>query len=465
MTANQLQGISDDPVLDRLQTEVLAAGLCSHCGSCVGLAPQRLEMRRTPRGPLPFARLDSREPVPAAAYTACPGKGINYPDMCRFVFGRQPENWLIGCYRQVFVGYSALPAIRRAAASGGVITQVLLYLLEQNHIQGAVVVQQGRPQPWLAEPVIARSREEIIAASQSVYMPVPVNKLLDQMSAFEGRLAYVGLPDQVASLRYLQYLGHPGASKVDYVLGPYVGTNNYLESIESFLRSHGIQSLREIVELRYREGEWPGYLQIKTRTGQVLRAEKFYYNYLIPFYITHSTLMSVDFTNELTDISVGDAWSPRYEAQGGGFSVVVARSARGQQLLADMQARHLINLEELAVDQGLAMHGHMLDFKKRGSFIRMDWRRRRQPVPDYGYRPEHIPLMRQLTEVVISGLFTVGATLPARRLVELVPLNIIGPLFNQLRKSWKNLSKPVKRKGLQSTRFQTWSTLDKHPEP
>jgi coenzyme F420 hydrogenase subunit beta len=447
-----------DPVLARLQAEVIAAGLCTHCGTCSGLSPAGLEMRETPRGPLPFCRSEQHPPLPEAAFTACPGKGINYPDMCRFTFDAQPDNWLVGCYRNIFVGYSGVPAVRRGGASGGVITQTLLYLLEQNYIQGAVVVRQGQPRPWLAQPVIARTADEIMAAGQSVYIPVPVNTLLDQMAAFDGRLAYVGLPDQVAALRYLQYLEHPGAAKVDYVLGPYVGTNNYLEAIASYLRSHGIHRLEEIVELRYREGEWPGYLQIKTRSGQVLKAEKFYYNYLIPFYITYSTLMSVDFTNELTDISVGDAWSPRYESQGGGFSVVVARSAKGEQLLADMHRQKLLHLEEIAVDQALTMHGHMLDFKKRGTFIRMNWRRLQgKHIPDYGYRPTHIPLMRQLTEAVITAIFAMCCTLPARRLVELVPLAIIGPIFDTLRKSWKRLSKPVKRKGLQTASFATWS--------
>ncbi|MCZ7666239.1 MAG: Coenzyme F420 hydrogenase/dehydrogenase, beta subunit C-terminal domain [Chloroflexi bacterium] len=38
----------------------------------------------------------------------------------------------------------------------------------------------------------------------------------------------------------------------------------------------------------------------------------------------------MDFTNELSDISVGDAWHPRYEAQGAGFSVVAARTEKGR---------------------------------------------------------------------------------------------------------------------------------------
>lgn len=443
-----------DPVFARLEREVIQPGLCTHCGTCVGLSQGTLHMVSTAHGPLPRPTGNGPVRLAPGAWEACPGKGVDYPALCRWLFGQLPENWLIGCYRHLYIGYSARPDVRRRGASGGVITQTLLYLLETGLIDGAVAVCQGRPHPWQAEPILARTPEEILATSQSVYAPVPVNTILASLAHFPGRVAFVGLPDQVAALRQLQRMGDPTARKVRYVLGPYVGTNMYFGAIESFLRSHGIQDVTDVAELRYREGEWPGYLQIRTRSGRVLRAEKFYYNYLIPFYITRSTRYSVDFTNELTDISVGDAWHPRYEAQGQGFSVVVARSQQGEELLQAMQRQGVVHLEPLALQEALSMHGHMLDFKKRGAFIRMEWRRARgKPAPKYGYRPQAIPFSRRLVEVVISGLFVLCGTRWARRAVEWVPLGVLGPLFNSLRKGWKNLSKPAKRRGLADTTF------------
>ena len=440
-------------VFARLQSEVIRPGLCTHCGTCVGLARGALAMAPAPEGPLPAA-IGVPVALPALAFDACPGKGLDYPALARAVFGCEPQSWLAGVVRSAYLGFAQTAEIRRRAASGGVITQTLVYLLEQGLVQGAVVVSQGQPRPWLAEPIIARSVDEILAASQSVYAPVPVNILLEEMATFPGRLAYVGLPDQVAALRRLQQAGHPGACKVDYVLGPYVGTNMYGAAIESYLRANGIHDLDEVTELRYREGEWPGYLQVKTRAGRILRTEKFYYNYLIPFFVTRSTLFSVDFTNELTDLSVGDAWHPRLETQRGGFSVMLARTARGEQLLHAMQAQGKVALAAISLDEALAMHGHMLDFKKRGSFIRMQWRRARgQAVPDYGYAPVQIPWARYAVELVISTIFAVGRTRIARRIVERVPITILGPLFNTARKRWKQLSKPVKRNGLATTRF------------
>lgn len=443
-------------VFARLEEEVIAAGLCTHCGTCAGLSEG--QVRLTAVTLLPTARTPNPQLL-EIAYTACPGRGVDYPGLNRSLFGRLPENWLMGHYRQLFVGYATEPSVRQQAASGGVLTQTLLHLLANGRIQGAVACQMGQSTPWQAQPVIATTAAAIRAASQSIYAPVPVNTILPQMSAFNGRLAYVGLPDQVAALRRLQELGHEGANKVDFVLGPYVGTNLLPQALLSFLRSHGVNSLEEITRLRYRDGEWPGHLSIHLRDGRHLTAEKFHYNYLIPFYMTPSSGLTADFTNELTDISVGDAWSPAYESQKQGFSVVVARSAKGETLLQEMAEQGAIRLSPLPLAEALAMHGHMLDFKKRGTFIRLQMRRALgQRTPTFGYHPQSIPLSRYAVEGVISGLFWLCATRPLRRLVEWVPLGVIGPMFNRLRLGWKRLSKPVKRHGLTTLVFELDTT-------
>lgn len=444
-------------VYNTLKEQVIDGGLCTHCGLCAGLSEGQLTMQETAAGPLPRPAAGIHPQtidLPNEALTACPGYQVDYPALYQHVFGAMPENRLAGNCKEAFISYATDAGVRRQGASGGVITQALLYLLESGQIDGAVVVQQGVSQPWQAQPIIARTREDILRASQSVYAPVPVNTILAQLNDESGRLAFVGLPDQVAAIRQLQRVNHPAVACIEYILGPYVGTNMTFEAVRSFLRSNGVPDAREIAVLRYREGEWPGYLYIKLKDGREFKAEKFYYNYLIPFYITNGTLFAVDFTNELTDFSVGDAWSPSYEERGKGFSVVLARTERGLNLLHEMQEAGLITLDATPLDEALAMHGHMLDFKKRGAFIRLQWRRwRGLPVPDYGYQPRDIPLSRYLVECIVSGLFLVGRTRLARWIVEQIPLSVIGPFFNFLRQTWKRFSKPVKRQGLQTIDF------------
>ena len=56
------------------------------------------------------------------------------------------------------------------------------------------------------------------------------------------------------------------------------------------------------------------------------------------------------------------------------------------------------------------MHSHGYDLKKRGTFIRMQFRSwLGKPNPDYGYRLKGFPFSRYLMEIVIDGLFLILA--------------------------------------------------------
>lgn len=447
---------SGEALWEDLRTDVIEAGNCTHCGACAGLNPDLLGMRATQAGPLPHPVRPFRagdEQGLSLAHAVCPGRGVPFPELFE-AFGRTPQDWLIGPHQVLFTGHAADPAVRRRGASGGVISRTLIHLLETERVAGCVVLRQGRDVPDRAGPVLATSREEILAAAQSVYAVTPVLDILSDLKRVKGNLALVGLPDQIAAVRMLQVAGHPVAERIRWLLGPYTGTNMYEGAVRSFLRSNRVPDNVPITRLQWRAGEWPGYLEVETADGQVLRAEKFYYNYLIPFFVSRNCLITPDFANELTDISVGDAWSPAFEAERAGHSVVVARTSAARTLVEEMRdAGHLI-LEPVSRPDALAMHGHMIDLKKRGTFIRLDWQAKAgRPIPRFGYRPAVIAPARRRVEWVISGLFGIGRTAAARRVVTLMPLSVIGPTFNWLRKTWKSASRPVKRRGLAEVDF------------
>ena len=61
--------------------------------------------------------------------------------------------------------------------------------------------------------------------------------------------------------------------------------------------------------------------------------------------------MIPDLTNECTDLSVGDAWSPKFESQGGGHSVIVPRSDKAMKVLTEMEIEQKVTLEPIEVAQ------------------------------------------------------------------------------------------------------------------
>lgn len=449
-----MKKINNNQSFEIIKKKVIDAGICSHCGSCIGLYPDVLSEKRTDQGPIPIKN-QKKTINDKKLIDICPGKGISYCSLNKFIFNKSLSQSVIGNYIQGYVGYTKDKKIRNQAASGGITTAVLVYLLKNKFIDGAVVLKHGSPKPWLSQPIIVQTEKDIILSSQSVYIPIMTNMILSKIKKFKGRLAYVGLPDQVASIRKLQQLGNKSALKIKYILGPYMGTAMYLGSVTSFLNSKGGYSLGDIKSLRYRAGEWPGYLRIDLKNGQILKIPKFYYNYLIPFYISKASLLSVDFTNELTDISVGDAWSPKYEKQGKGFSVVLGRTRKGISILKKMEKDGEIFLEKKKEIDLINMHGHMLDFKKRGSFIRIKFIRLiGKKTPKYDYKPVNISLSRYLVEIVILTIFMIGKTKLVRNIVKKIPTEAFGRLFDKLRTIWKKLSKSTKRKGLSNIKFQ-----------
>jgi coenzyme F420 hydrogenase subunit beta len=381
--------------------------------------------------------------------SACPGVGIDYPRLCATRSGHRPDSWLTGIVKKVRTGHAADPAIRLAGASGGVITRVLQYLLESGRIDGAVIAKQGVPTPMEASAIIATTPQEILECAGSVYIQVP---MIPALSRFEPgkRYAFVGTPEQTAALRELQRRGDERARQVVYVLGPYTGTALSPRALEYYLRSNHVAKDDPVTSVKWRAGKWPGYLEICTKSGIVLRSPKVYYNFLIPFFVTDTSLLSRDFCNEFADLAVGDAWSPKFENAGeGGVSVVVTRTDEMESIVAEMSNKGLLALEEADPAKAGDMHGHMLDFKKRGGYLRGRMRRFfGRPAPDYGYRPARIAFPRRVVELVISSVFFLCRSAPARWIVCHIPERILGPFFNWMRLRWKALSRPTKRKGL-----------------
>lgn len=409
-------------------------------------------MVSTPSGVVP--QFDAGCELPALAWIACPGKGIDYPALYREHYGSLPTDWRVGHINRLWTGHATEPAIRRAGASGGVTTAVLIHLLKTGRIDAAILAKQGIPTAAEASWFIAHSQEDILSCVQSVYVPVSMLDCLPQLESGK-KYAITLVPEQAAALRVMQHAGHAPATQIEYVLGPYTGTALDKRAIRSLLRANGVASNDLITSLKWRAGEWPGYLEILTASGREIRSKKVYYNFLIPFYVTQTSLQSMDFANEFTDLSVGDAWSPKFESLGQGFSVVASRSEKMTGVIREMQDQNLLTLDEADILEASAMHGHMIDFKKRGGYLRNQWRRKTgRAAPDYGLKPVGTGVSRIAVECVISTIFAVCRTPLARWTMEHIPEKILGPLFNNLRLAWKNASKPAKRKGLKDLRME-----------
>lgn len=455
---------SRDPVWAKIYEEIIRPGLSMHSGTAEGLSNGTLALDDPDGACLP--RLTGRGSVPQICYDASPEVNPSYPKMNEMVFGKKdPRSMLLGEYKRIAIAHSTDEEIRSNAASGGILTAVLCHLLETGKIKGAVVLTMDKEKPWRAIPTIAHTKAEILDSGQSKYAVSPVNTILSELEKEEGPLAYVGLPHQVFAIRRLLSLKHPSVRSIKYVFGPFFGNELYGSSVKSFLRKFGVKK-EDLQSLSYRAGEWPGYMEAKMKNarlppasagtdgdgqGKTVRMPKFHANYLIPFHITQSSLLSHDLTNEFTDLSGGDAWAPVYEERGKGFSLLITRSETGDALIKEMEQAGKLWLKDIDEEEAVKMQSHGLDFKKRGSLLRIHYRQKRGlRTYDFGLALGKISMSRRIFERLLDAVFVICAWPLSRWVADMIPDGIIGPLFQWFRRVWKASTKKVKRSGLKN---------------
>jgi coenzyme F420 hydrogenase subunit beta len=429
--------------------KILRNNLCNRCGTCVGLSGGKIIFEDKTGRYLPkiIGKLEGNELE--TIIEACSGWAFDFPGYRDLLYDKSYYHTYIGPYKNIYIGYSNDSQVRLNSASGGILSSVLIWLLEKKMIDGAVVLQMSDEKPWLTEPVIATNKGDILNAAQSKYIISSTNEILPEIGKFQGKLAYVGLPGQVQSIRKLQVSNHPAVKNIEYIFGPFYGNTLHFSSIRSLLRSYGIKDYTKIKKLYFRYGEWPGNMRIELSDDRVIELKKFYANYLIPSHILKNSLLCTDFTNEFTDISGGDAWAPQYEERGKGFSLVIPRTEKGLNILSDMQKEGWISLDKIDLNKAISMHSHGYDLKKRGAFIRLRFRKLFGKMnPDYGYKLKGFPFLRYLMEILLDVLFRLLRTQLSRWLITKIPPIIIGSLFERIRTFWKRITHNIKRKDL-----------------
>ena len=291
---------------------VMQSELCNRCGTCVGLSEGHIRFRDREGIFLPEVVKELSDQAYDRIWDACAGKEFNFPKHRKYFYPDTPHfHTYTGAYRDLYIGFAEDSLFRTSGASGGILSTILIYLLEKGKIQGAVVTRMSPEKPWLTEPFIASTREEILEGAQSKYILTSVNEILAESSKFKGVLAYVGLPGQVQSIRKLQKAGDPAVSNIQFIFGPFYGNTLHFSSVKSFLRSHGEKDYTKIRKLYFRHGEWPGNMRVEMESGRIIELKKFHANYLIPFHIVRNSLYCSDFTNEYTGI-LGEMPGLRY---------------------------------------------------------------------------------------------------------------------------------------------------------
>ncbi|MCK4454585.1 4Fe-4S binding protein, partial [Candidatus Parcubacteria bacterium] len=145
---------------DKIIFTVVKHDLCTGCGTCVSLCPnEAIELVIDKKKGIHIPEIDeNRCNNCGICYKICPGHEVDFKTLNLEIFGKEPEDVLIGNYLNCYVGHATNYDIRYNSASGGLITQLLIFALEEGIIDGALVTRMKRDSPLEPEPFIARTK-------------------------------------------------------------------------------------------------------------------------------------------------------------------------------------------------------------------------------------------------------------------------------------------------------------------
>ena len=441
-------------LVKKIFQEVIKPGNCFHCGLCEGMSNNLFKMKEVDKIPIPkLIRKPNEKDIPdlKKIILACPGRGYPYNYLSKKMKHRKKSK-LIGNYNDLYISSSNRKLIREKASSGGLVRTLLIELIKSKKVDYVCVLDKKKKTILNFDVLITKNLNKITNLSQSIYQTTP---LLHKLKFLKKNKSYVfvGLPEHVASLRVLKIKYPKEFAHIKYLISIYSGTNMYPGAIEFYLKGNGINSLQEISKIDWRHGEWPGKLRIVTKNKKILSLKKFYYNYLIPFFISKNCLITPDFTGELSDISIGDAWNPTLENKGYGYSVVISRSPSFSNILKSLNKRKIINSNLIDLKSTVKMHAHMIEFKKIGSYLRIKHFKKFGPVPLYDLKPNFVSNKRKLIEDIIRIVILISSMKYIKKIFSFIGSNILGLIFQHIRKIWKSLTKPAKRQGLTQNKF------------
>lgn len=317
--------------------DVVQANLCAGCGICEALDGQgRVQMEISSDG---FYRPRIHDDAPEIwrrVKQVCPGVVVDQDS------NHHPRGLerLWGPVQSIRVGHSTDPEVRWRASSGGVLSGILIYLLESGIVDQVIHIGPQDDEPFVASVHKSRTRDQILANAGSRYAPTaPLVGVNEWLREDRVQYAFVGKPCDVAALRAYGKL-NPDVGQRIRVLVSFLcaGTSSLLATYD-LIESLGIDRDR-VQRLRYRGFGWPGKTTIEDKAGQeysMSYGES--WGQILGRQLQFRCKICPDGVGGLADIVCGDAWyardgHPSFEEKPG-RSLVIARTTKGHQILQD----------------------------------------------------------------------------------------------------------------------------------
>lgn len=345
---------------NRMIDRIKKNNLCLGCGLCSSvLGKDKCEMALTEKG---FYEPKVKQPTTAKenkiVKQLCPGIHVE----------TTPHEGVWGSMRSIAEAWSANSEIRHKAASGGVITSLAIYLVEQHKVDSILQVGVCDDSYLYNELKVSRSRGDILHNAQSRYAPALVfDKIKQILDSSAETYAFIGKPCDMAAMqnfcrKYPQY-----SQRIKYYLSIFcAGMPSYNATIKTWQQSgHADAPLK----LKYRGEGWPGNFKAEFADGsdyQITYNES--WGTVLNRHLAFRCKICPDGIGMLADIAVGDSWNTKdgypdfTESEGRCFCMI--RTNNGLSLFNEAVKNGYIESNNLSVNHIQEMQKYQYERRK-----------------------------------------------------------------------------------------------------
>jgi len=245
----------------------------------------------------------------------------------------------------IWEGHATDPEIRFKGSSGGALTAIGAYCVEVLGMHGVLHIAQDPDDPIRNRTRLSCTREELVAATGSRYSPACVCNGLGLVEKAPSACVVVGKPAEIAAVANARKLRPELDRKIGVTLSFFCAESPSTRGTVALLEKLGVDPA-SVGELRYRGNGWPGNFA-PVKKGERDPCRKMTYRESWAFlqaYRPWSVQLWPDGTGELADISCGDPWYVEPDGANPGFSLVVARTARGREIIEGAMAKGYLAL-------------------------------------------------------------------------------------------------------------------------
>ena len=328
--------------------EVHDRGICQECGGCASFcssADYNIIGFKDQYSPPEYINKDKCLEC-GICYYICPQTHVLDDNLNITYKFSEFSSMLIGHYENIYTCQATDKEFLEYGTDGGVVNSIINYLIEKKMVDGAIVSRTDSP--FSREATFADNKPDLIRASGA---KLDISTQLDEIQKFSTythsipklnhykfkKLAVVGTPCQLYTIRCMQDLGVTPSENIEICLGLFCYENFFFEKsqIEKFEKDFNIK-FTDIKKINIKEDV---ILKLKD-DGIGEKLVHIPFNHLIN-YMRPACNACNDFTNIYADISFGGLGSADK------YTTVITRTEKGKKIFSQVLDAGIIKLADL----------------------------------------------------------------------------------------------------------------------